>query len=468
MARDLLSIQQRFVKAGIGPLPDSALVAAMRRGGHIPPGNSEIGYRTTPENSLKYLYRVMWVDPDLRQAVLDIREMDRADGRVKKIHTRMARTAVKGGLKLSTASKNKRLIDKWNAFARRLQLHRQEKLESDARGLVMEGNLPLQWVLDAEQRVAAGVRMASETILPKVTPSGVFMDPRAAYEQYDIATGTRLASFALWQMTLVRITPDNFDDLGSMGRPYLDASRAVWRKLNMTEEDLVIRRRQRAPLRMAHVLEGASETDLNTYRKHVEDDQTDITTDYYLNKKGGVSAVQGDANLDQVADVVHLLDTFFAGSPAPKGLFGYVGDLSRDILEDLKKDYFDEIDALQDTLSFAYYMGFCLDLLLQGINPDSYEFDVVFAERRTDTPNQRADLALKYQAMGVPRELVWDAAGLNPSEVREQIEAEADGNDPYPDPGAIKPATGSPRVSITPGNRRKGESATDITTRNAT
>src|SRR5689334_2451873 len=98
--------------------------------------------------------------------------------------------------------------------------------------------------------------MASETLLPNVAPNGRFKDPRIAYEQYDLSTGTKVAAFALWQLTLVRLTPDNFDDLGAMGRPYLDASRAVWKKLIMTEEDLVMRRRQRAPLRMAHVLEG--------------------------------------------------------------------------------------------------------------------------------------------------------------------------------------------------------------------
>ncbi len=465
MAKDLLTIQQRYLALGLGELPAAALQTAMRRAGQLPPGHSEIGYRTTPENSLKYLYRVMWVDPDVRQAILDIREMDRLDGRVKKIHTRMARTAVKGGVILQMTKENKRLQRLWGAFHQRLQLHRQEKLESDARGLVMEGNLPVQWVLGPDNRVVAAVRMPSETILPKVGANGTFLDAREAYEQYDVPSGRRIAVFPLWQLTLVRLTPDNFDDLGAMGRPYLDASRAVWRKLNMTEEDLVIRRRQRAPLRMAHVLEGASEDDLRKYRMQVEEDQSSITTDYFLNKKGGVQAIQGDANLDEIADVAHLLDTFFAGAPAPKGLFGYVSDLSRDILEDLKKDYFDEIDALQDTLSFAYHMGFCLELLLQGINPDDYQFDVVFAERRTDTPNQRADLALKYQALGLPKSSTWEAAGLNTSEIRERLEEEANRNDPYPEPDKINAGGGTPRVSVTPGNRRKGESAVDISTR---
>lgn len=58
-------------------------------------GSSEKGARSTPENAQRYLYRRFWVDLDQRAAVLDIRDMDRRDGRVKKIHGRTARTAVK-------------------------------------------------------------------------------------------------------------------------------------------------------------------------------------------------------------------------------------------------------------------------------------------------------------------------------------------------------------------------------------
>ena len=424
--------------------------------------SSEIGDRPTPENRIKYLYRQMWVDPDLRQAVLDIREMDRLDGRVKKIHGRMARAAIKGGLQLRTKGSNRRLSRLWSQFERRLHLHRREKLESDCRALVMEGNLPMQWVLDAAGRVVAGIRMPTETILPNVDEGGRFKDLTAAYQQFDLTTGVEIARFALWQLTLVRLTPDNYDDQGSLGRPYLDASRGVWRKLCMTDEDLVIRRRVRAPLRLAHVLEGANDGDIEAYRATVESEQDVITTDFYLNKKGGVTAIQGDANLDQIADVSYLLDTFFAGAPAPKGLFGYTDGLARDILEDLKRDYYDELDALQDTLSFAYHLGFRLDLLLQGINPDDYEFDVVFAERRTDTPNQRADLALKYQAIGAPKKTVFESAGLDPAAIQSQLEDEAKGLDPYPESSS---GGGPGNVAITPGNGRKGNSATTISTR---
>jgi hypothetical protein len=135
-------------------------------------------------------------------------------------------TPVKGGLVFTQTTPNEALRRRWNDFARRVNLGNPEKLKSDARGLIMEGNLPLQWALDsARASVLAGVRMPSETILPDVDASGRLKDVRKAYLQMDPVTGSTLATFALWQLTLARFDPDSFDDLGAMGRPFLDATR---------------------------------------------------------------------------------------------------------------------------------------------------------------------------------------------------------------------------------------------------
>ena len=214
--------------------------------------NSEVGKRPTPENSTKYLYRQMWVDPDVRQAILDVREMDRLDGRVRRIHARIARDAVKGGLVLTQTKDAPGIRREWEAFVDRLQLRNPQKLKSDARGLAMEGNLPLQWVLDDALNVVAGVRMPAETLLPNVGENGRFKSAAEAYHQIDMMTGGKIATFPMWQLFVCRLDPDSFDDMGALGRPFLDASREVWRTLRMTEEDLVIRRRHRAPLRRAH------------------------------------------------------------------------------------------------------------------------------------------------------------------------------------------------------------------------
>jgi hypothetical protein len=440
-------------------------------------GGSELGQRAHPEDVAKRLMRAMWVDPALRAQIMDIRHMDRMDGRVKKIHLRTSRAAAKGGILLTAPGQSKRLQREFESFANRLHLYRRDKVESDIRGLMMEGNLCMQWVLDSDQTGVMGcARMPAETIVPRVSANGTFEDTRAAYEQYDLTRGLPICTFGLWQLTVSRLTPDNYDDFGSLGRPYLDATRAVWRKLVMTEEDLVIRRRMRAPLRMSHVLEGAGPEELAQYRLEVERDQASGSSrDYFLNKKGAVTALQGDANLEQIADVSLLIDTFFAGSPAPKGLFGYSGELSRDILQDLKEDYYDEIDALQDNTAWVYETGFRLHLLLQGLNPDSYDFTVKFAERRIDTPNQRADMGLKLQALGLPRDIVWDAAGVDLAAAKLAKEQQEKEEGPFPEDDGMEavpgdgspPSPAAPHVKVTPGNAPKGQSATTISTRSS-
>jgi len=440
------------------PAPDTTVPGETRP-------STETGRRPSLDNWMRReLMLANYVDFELRETIQRIRYMDRVDPRVKRIHARTARAAAKGGLRLQTSSGNTKLIKAWKDFERRLHLHRREKLESDLRGFMMEGNLPLQWVLSTEQpRVIGAVRMPSETLVPLVDKTGRFESPERAWRQINPVTGEELTHFALYQLTVARLTPDNYDDWGSLGRPYLDATRAIWNKLRMTEDDMVVRRKTRAPQRMHHNLPGADPDQLKDYQAGVDADQADGNwRDYYTNSKDAkVTAVGGDANLHEIADVVHLLDTFMSGSDMPKGLLGYFEGLSRDILEDIKRDWFDSLDSLQDLAAQIYDFGFRLDLLLQGVNPDQYDFSVMFAERHAESLNQRADRALKYQAMGVPRDMVWDAAGLDPAAVRKQREAEADDLDPYPgdDPGS-DPAR--PRVSITPGNGRQGDSSTSI------
>lgn len=425
------------------------------------PISTERGTRSTDEARLRAMYQAMQPNFELAAKITDIRRMDQVDGHVKRIHRRTAHALTKGGLLLDNPSKNTRLANQWRTFSRSLGLDNRQKLASDACGLLMEGNFAAQFVLnEGQSQLLRIVRMPAETIRVLVNPAGQIADASRAFAQYDWLTGADLCTFARWQMEIARLDPLNFDDAGEMGRPFLDASRKIWQQMQMTLDDLVIRRRERAPMRTAHILEGASESDLAKYKMQIENEQREITTNFYLNRKGGVQSIQGDANLDQIRDISLLLDAFFGGAPMPKGLFGYADGLSRDILEDMKKEFYDELDNLQDLNAWVYQRAFYLHLLLQGINADAYEWSVKFAERMTETPNQRADRALKLQSLGVSRHTVITTAGLDAHAEEELLNQEAQAADPYPLlPPTNKP---TPTVKITPNNAPKGESATNI------
>ncbi len=409
----------------------------------------------------------------LRNKILTIRKFDKDDPRVKKIHNKMARDTVRGGLILDwTDTENPRITKIFKQFIRRLNLKKIDKLKSDARQFAVQGNLALQWVLDKNaHNISACLSMPVDTLVPNVLDTGQLADPKAAYYQMDFFSGKILATFAQWQLTVVRLDPDNYDDLASLGRPYLDATEKALLQLIMAEEDLVVRRRTRAANRNLFTFEGAGEKDLEKYQDKFESKAHDVSADYYASHKAAVHQVGGDANMDQIADVAHLLDTVFTGAPAPKGLFGYVGDLSRDVLEDLKKDYFDEIDELQDSLATVYQQGFEYELMLNDIDPRHFDFTVKFKERRTESPNQKADQALKLAAIGASTQTVHKTAGLDPVAEQERLKAEKKagieslhGNEDDDPDGNVDSNVGKKaKVSITPNNAKKNESATNIT-----
>jgi hypothetical protein len=463
-----MSIYTRIKSAITGHTGDNPEKATIKPTG----ADTRDGVVVDRDSYLNRLYNELYVSPALVAAIREVRLMDKLDPRVKKIHKRMARDATKGGIVIQwEGEENSKIKELFFHFINRLQLNNSQKLHSDARGALIEGTLAMQWVVSDQLKLVKALRMPAETIVPDTDPTGQFKNVSSAFKQLDPVGGySVIAEFAFWQLSLCRLDPDNYDDLGSPGRPYLDATRTPWKQLNMTEKDLVIRRRTRAPQRFSHILEGAEATELEAYKQEVEADKHQITTDFYSNRSGGVTALAGDAALGEIADVVHLLDTFFAGSPGSKGLFGYSDGLSRDILEDITKDYYEEIDGLQDTLSQCYYEGFRLECLLHGINPDAFKFTIRFRERKTESRNQKADLALKYQALGMGNTISWETAGVETEYVKSKIKEESKNRQAYgleddDDPEAPKNNGEDPKrkgVTITPGNAPKSESATSI------
>ena len=428
------------------------------------PNTAPRGYTQNPEtHQLDALYRRMYVSQERAAAVREIRLLDRTDGRVKKLHKRMAGDITRGGLQLDNKSNNRQLGKWWKEFVRATQLKSPAKLRSDARGMLVEGNLAMQWVLDPTSTgVVRAVRMPSDTLAPQVDAHGQWKDPADAWHQIDDMRVNRIAArFPLWQLSVARLDPDNYDDMGSMGRPMLDALRRTFRQLDMTEQDQVIRRRYRAPLRHAHLMGNMEKTDFDEYVQRVEANKAEMTTDYFLRGNGRVESLQGDSNLDQIGDITHLLKTAFAGTDADAGLMGYTSDLNRDVLEDVKRFYFEAIDDAQELVAEVYRAGFELHLLLQGRDPDRWDWDVKFADRRTETASQAADRGLKLQSAGVSQRTVLETLGLDPDQERDRLEEEAEESDLYPRPdllGQEKQRT----VSITPDNGGKGESATSV------
>ena len=440
----------------------------------LPPGYADSAIRSRmsgssvePSAYWRDLQRRLWVDTDLRGVIKTIRDMDQSDPRVKNIHGTTATYITKGGMSLFGAERDRRIMREWKTFVRRLKLDQIPKIYSDARQFALQGNLALE-VLVTDNTITGIASLPADTIVPNVDGQGRIKNPAQAFVQWDINEGVKQSTFSLGNLLLARLEPPNYDDYGSFGRPMLDASREAFKRLVFSEEKLVQRRASRASLRMAHVLEGVNHEELEAYKAQIEAAQyAGHDTDYYMNRKGSVQPIQGDAALSDIGDVIHLMNVFFAGAPAPSGLFGWGQELSRDVLQELMGLFFHKVDVLQENLACVYQDAFEIQLALRGINPLDYDFYVEYNEPRTLTENQRADLALKDQALGLPRTTVIRTRGFNPSEIQELIAAEEASPEAFATPQTIMTNNGippQPKVTISPEAAGRGQSRTDIAT----
>lgn len=451
------------IKAAFGAKPAAAAATE--------PPQRPIGKGVTYEGNpfLRSPYLLFQVDHDYNSIMADVNKMDLEDGRVKQIHNKIARDATRSGVSFISNDKtpSPKMADEAKAFIKRCRLDEREKLKSDARFLVKDGELFLENVMDDQLNVVAMRRLPSVSMRPNVDATGRFRDITKAYLQYEPITNQIIATFAAWQITHIR-RDANADDPGDRGRPLFDADRVTWKKLVMTEEDLVIRRRTRAPLRSLHTLEGATDAELEAYmarNKDVIEHPLDVMSDYFSNKKGSVQPIQGDANLDQINDVKELKDDFFAGIGMPRHLVGYLENINRDVYADSLEAYYEILEEVQELLADGYEAGLRLQYLLRGINADGYDWDLTFNGRKVESDNQLADRMLKHKALGIPNTLVWPQLKYNVDQVNAARAKEAATNDPYEqrlqqELGGTQP--GGKKITNVNGNARKGESAVSV------
>lgn len=394
---------------------------------------------------------------DIKSKIVEIEDLDANDGQIKELHLKMARMATRGGIRFIAKTQNDKMAEIANAWIKRVKLDERETRKQHATRLLKHGNLVIQNVLSAN-RVEQLIVMPTETMRPIKDDQDQFISPIKAYVQFEYYGTNETASFAQWQISWVALDKD----AGKLyGRPLIDSERKRAKQVRMTDDDLVIRRRVRATLRLLHVLEGASEDDIKAYKNRNKDSRENplkVDSDLYSNKASSVQPIQGDANLDQIKDVQLLNQKLYAGAGTHAHHFGIMSEnLNRDIYEDTLADLFERIEEIQELLCDAWEKSLRLEFLLNGINADAYDWDLELVGRKVETPNQQIDRALKEQALGLPLEFIvtrtlgypWETiAALRDKEIAE--------SDPY---GArVNAETGKPPLTIVQGNQRGKES----------
>ncbi|MHB1651659.1 MAG: polymorphic toxin type 50 domain-containing protein [Desulfitobacteriaceae bacterium] len=391
------AITQKFVEL----LPD--------RGGKASTEDTALIIETSPTIWEYEMFRLEW---DRRTTLREIDLMLRSDTRIKRANKVLAATAVRRGITVTVSSESSEAIaaqaqEVINNLMHDCQIN--AKLPSWARILPKEGDLFLNPIVDLKERKIKNIkRLPAITIQRNDDMTGNFTDTMKAFRQIDPISLQTLSEFPLWAVNHIRYDHEEGDRYGTS--QYL-ACRGYWKKLDMTEQDLVVRRRTRAPQRRLHSIGDKDHPQQWTEVAKYKDENkltpktAQVTTDYYGNGLVDIKNLDGDAHLDEIKDVEHLQEVYMIGTAVPLHILGFGQNVNRDIVEDQKAQFEEDTQELRGLLEngdSSPYSGlrfiFDFALSLAGINPLLVEYNVRWFENDNESANDRVDRVVKLRS----------------------------------------------------------------------
>jgi SPP1 gp7 family putative phage head morphogenesis protein len=356
------------------------------------------------------VFRINWEKVALLQG---IDQMVRADTRLKRANHVFARTTVRRGLGIKVSSavsedlgnKSQEIIDD---FVKRTQLN--SKLLPWTRSLLKDGELFLNPIIDlSRMRINDVKNLPALTMQRNEDITGRFEDIKDAFRQIDPISREILTRFPLYSINHIR----HDHEAGQLyGNSKYMTCLSFWKKLNMTEEDLVVRRRTRAvPRRLHSVGTKDNPGDWQDVKKYKEENKLEnpkiaaVTTDYFGNGLTSITDLNADAQLDHIKDVEYLQEVYMMGTGVPLHILGFGKNVNRDIVEDQKKQFEEDTQELRDLLEYgddAPFSGlralFELELNLNGIDPNLVDLNFMWAENADDTVDKKVDRVIKLRS----------------------------------------------------------------------
>jgi len=331
------------------------------------------------------------------------RKMYDEDGRFKQICATIARDAVKGGFQLELGQPNAQAMEIAEALRDRLGLDK--RLDDWARLTLRDGDSMLEIGVSAERLIEEVTRKPTLKMHRNSDNRDRFSDPTKAYwyasQEYALYPPGDAIWFAEWQIIHARW---EHDEGSRYGRPLMSSSRKAWKRVSEGETDVAVRRKTRAGMRYHHVVEG-DDGDVEAYKarnKAVLDNPFIGIADFFSNKPGGITSIQGDSNIGQIEDLIYHLDTWWIESPVQKAILGYGRDLNRDVLRDQKEQYDETLDGIKEWVADQIVKPLLeLQWLLAGILPDSLDYDIKWPVKAIVTPEDILKIAQAVQVLRV-------------------------------------------------------------------
>jgi len=271
-------------------------------------------------------YEKLKADRDRLAIIKTCRQMYQQDPRVKKALKMYATDLVKAGFMIKTKDEQAKQI----ATELQTRIGLNKKLQDLVRLSGRDGDSFYEIVVDDQLNITEASRKPTLRMRRNSNSADKFEDPARAFYMvpdnfigYDIPKDA--VSFSEWQIIHARW---EHDDESRYGTPMWASATGAFKRVTEGETDMAVRRKVRAGMRLHHVVEG-SEADVKAYKEMNQaalDNPTAAHLDIFSNKPGSITAVQGDAHLNEINDLLHQVATMFAASDVPMELVAYGED----------------------------------------------------------------------------------------------------------------------------------------------
>jgi len=339
-----------------------------------------------------------------------------------------------------------------------------QRLDDWARLSFRDGDSFLELSVDGEGLIQDVTRKPTLEMHRNSNDADRFDDPTRAFWWSDKlwagqGPGLDAVWFAAWQIIHARW---HHDEGSRYGRPQFAAARGPWKRMNEGELDIAIRRKTRSGMKYMHVLEDASDADLEAYKeqnKDALDNPFAAVADFFSNKKGMIQAVQGDARLGEIEDVVHHIRTWWVSSPVPMSLVGYGQDLNRDVLDPQKAQYDEMLPTARKWIESQLLTPLLeRQWLLRGMWPGGMQYAVTWSVKQRLVAQVLKDLAealLRLKATGLFTDevLLNMAAQMVPGIDVAALLAEMERTEEVDEIGRMAAAAGALSPGPSPGGR---------------
>jgi len=382
-------------------------------------------------NRMNYLYEKMRVENDRLKAYNECWVMYVEDPRISAAIDTTAGSATNGSFTIHF-NKAKTKVEKVlndadeiiNGIKKRCQIDL--KILGIAKELLILGDAFLEVIVDFSTNEIINLKkLPARSIFRIEDEFGTLVGFEQKNELNEV-----IAEFEPWQILHMRW---NHFSGQLYGTSMIRSVRSVYKKLKMTEEDLVVRRRTRAGLKLHHYgadpQEPLEPDEVDEYIEQNSSSPLNVRTDFYSNGKWKIDVLKSDDGVNQIEDIKHLEDALFIGLRTPKGLLGIGEDPNRATLERQEVAYIRLLNEVTNVISDQIRQVFDLGLTLKGLNPENIEYELIWDEKTVEDINQKAERLVLLTNVGfISKETATGELGYNFDDEQYKIKQEIKNN----------------------------------------